>query len=122
MADPETLVGAEAQEDERPWEKPGGVRRDCEPHRSSLLLFLGTVSLVGAFLSCLILPGIIAIALGGGVWAAATYDLKKMRAGIMDPAGEPRTLTARECATGAGLVLVLYAFAFIALVGSLAHH
>src|SRR6266852_4361261 len=24
--------------DERPWEQPGAVRRDCEPHRDKLLL------------------------------------------------------------------------------------
>jgi hypothetical protein len=28
----------------QPWEEPGGVRRDCEPHRRHLLLWLGYAS------------------------------------------------------------------------------
>lgn len=36
--------------DVRPWERPGAVRRDCEPHRAGFLRFLACFGLlVGAF-------------------------------------------------------------------------
>ena len=124
MADPHALTDRELQGDERPWEKPGGVRRDCEAHRGGLLLFLGVVSVVGASLSCLLLPALIALALGVGVSMTAAHDLRKMEAGVMDPSGDRRTALARDWATfGAGLsFMVLVVLALSAALLSLMIH
>jgi hypothetical protein len=35
------MTADDHDDDERPWEEPGAVRRDCEPHRSGLLVGLG---------------------------------------------------------------------------------
>ena len=34
-------------DDDRPWERPGAVRRDCEPHRGEMLLLLWRVRPAG---------------------------------------------------------------------------
>ena len=54
-------------EDPRPWERPGGVRRDCEPHRGRLLHVLGVLSLVCGMLSGCLAPAILALPLGVAV-------------------------------------------------------
>jgi hypothetical protein len=106
MADPDTLAEAELPGDDRPWEKPGGVRRDCQPHRSGMLLFLATVSILCSLFSCLLLPGLIGLPLAISVSISARRDLGKMKAGLMDPGGEPQTLVARYYADlGTGLTL-----------------
>jgi hypothetical protein len=78
-------------------------RRDVEPHRGTLMVVLGVLS----FFLCPPLLGPIA-------WLLATADLKKIRAGLMDPAGESPTHTGRVCgiiATVLGLIgLLLCAF------------
>lgn len=83
----ETLEGA----DDRPWERPrrqGGVRRDCDPHRGTLILVLGILSLV---LSCIGLPlGIAAVIMG-------RRDLKRMDAGEVDPDGRGLTQAGWIC-------------------------
>ena len=59
--------------DDRPWERPGAVRRDREPHRGELLKGPGVVSLVSGILSlCLLLPCLMALPLGVGVWVASS--------------------------------------------------
>src|SRR5262245_40727867 len=75
-----------------PWERPGFVRRDCDPHRGEPLALLGSVSLLFGVMSlCLCLPALIAVPVGAAVWVTARRDLDKMRAGLMDPEGRPRT-------------------------------
>ena len=88
-----TQGGVESQEGEdRPWERPGAVRRDCEPDRGDLLLLLGTLSLAcGALSCCLLVPGFLGLPLGMTVMAMAGRDLRQMEAGRMDPQGEHRT-------------------------------
>jgi hypothetical protein len=100
--------------DERPWDKPGAVRRDGEPHRGPVLLFLGRVSLIAgivSFCTAAVVPvvpvlaciGVGAIALGSAVLLTANRDLARMSKGLMDPAGAAATNRAGLRA-GRGLV------------------
>jgi len=82
--------------DDRPWERPGAVRRDCEPHRGDVLLLLGQLSYVLAFASCF--GGIAAVAalpLAVVVSMLAARDLMEMRQRHMDPAGSESLHAAR---------------------------
>ncbi len=76
-----------------PWEKPGQVRRDCEPHRGEFVLLLGGISLAfGVSALCSGLGGLIALPAGiAAVWLAWS-DLARMDTGVMDPSGEAKTL------------------------------
>jgi hypothetical protein len=71
----------------RPWEMPGAVRRDVEPHRGDLLRLLRTTMMVCAVLSPFVLPGAVSLVFGVVVFRMARHDLSRMRAGAMDPAG-----------------------------------
>jgi hypothetical protein len=124
--------------DPRPWEDPGAVRRDCEPHRGPALRLVGRLGLaLGVasaaltgfwFLGLAYAPhdptvtvlGVAALALAvgawgfaGGVWWACSRDLALMGAGRMDPAGRAQTVAAR---LGAAAVL---AVPLVGLVGGL---
>jgi hypothetical protein len=111
-----------------PWEQPGAVRRDCEPHRSGLLLGLAIPAAIAGVLSffCLplygsgahelsavrgpvgawevvvllfvSLPWLIALPLGVLVWITAERDLVRMRAGLMDSRGLQRAENASHWA------------------------
>lgn len=86
------LCGADLTlEDDRPWERPdmGHARRDAEPHRGGLILGLGIASVASAgiapaFSGC---TGLVALPLGITAWVLGSIDLKRMRAGQMDPQG-----------------------------------
>ncbi|HZT80831.1 MAG TPA: hypothetical protein VFA26_11435 [Gemmataceae bacterium] len=102
-----------AEDSRPPWERPGFVRRDCEPHRAGPLALLATVALIFGILSlCVCLPALIALPMGLGVYAAARRDLALMQAGQMDPDGSARTQTARDMALGgaftAGMASLLW--------------
>ena len=85
-------------EDDRPWEQPGAVRRDCEPHRGALVLTLGIISLVCAPLFiCCGLISIVSLATGLPAWILGHKDLRKMREYSMDPAGSAMTQSGRIC-------------------------
>jgi hypothetical protein len=99
----------------------GRPRRDYEPHRGTLVMVLGILSLV-------VMP----IILGPIAWYMATDDLKKIRAGRMDPEGESQTNTGRVCGMVGtilgivGLVIMFFFFViwlsvFSAVVGSRPH-
>jgi hypothetical protein len=95
----------------RPWERPGAVRRDCQPHRDRLLLALGDASLLlGALSLPLGFPAVAGAGLGAAAWALASRDLKRMQARLMDPDGLSGTALARNRAL-LGLILSLYALA-----------
>jgi hypothetical protein len=89
--------------EDRPWER--GVRRDCEPHRSGLILTLGIVSIVcgalGIALFCCVPLPILFVAAGFGcgipAWVMGHRDLAKMRAGVMDPRGQGTAYGGRVC-------------------------
>jgi hypothetical protein len=88
-----------ADEGDRPWERSGCVRRDCEPHRGPLLEGLGIIGVVFGVLASPILcwpAGLVALPVGVGVWAAARRDLRLIRGGVMDPAGRARVDLARQ--------------------------
>jgi hypothetical protein len=97
--------------DDRPWDRPGAVRRDCEAHRGGLLLALGDASLLLGVLS---LPlgflALMGLGLGTAAWALASRDLRRMRTRVMDPGGLADTVLGRARAR-AGLTLSIYAAA-----------
>jgi predicted Zn finger-like uncharacterized protein len=82
--------GEELGEDDRrpgrPWDQEyrpyRDVRRDSEPHRGSLILTLGIVSIVTAMFL-----GPVGLIVGMIAWIMGQRDLKKMRANVMDPQG-----------------------------------
>jgi hypothetical protein len=111
-----------ADQEERPWETPGEIRRDAAPHRGlplccaaigSFILALG-----GALLSLLMMlhfilvPGFLviygcAIALGTWTWLAARKDLAKIHWNEMVIDGENSTMFARDLAKAALVVCLL---------------
>jgi predicted Zn finger-like uncharacterized protein len=78
------------EEEERPSRRGNDdepIRRRLEPHRGTLILVFGILSLVLGFLICaLFFPGF-----GIPAWIMGNGDLRKMRAGQMDPEGESMT-------------------------------
>ena len=105
-----------APRDVRPWELPGNVRRDCEPHRAPLLAVLGGVALVCGFLAFLFaVPAVIALPLGLAVRRMGEHDLHAMRWGRMNPAGRAGTIRAQVWATGA-VALSLFCWVPVAVV------
>ncbi len=97
----------------RPWEQPGGVRRDCEPHRANWLLVLAAVALaLGLSTFCLVVTGFIAMPVAAAVGRLAARDLDEMQAGRMDPQGRRMTSLARHMGFSAevlvGLATVLW--------------
>jgi hypothetical protein len=83
---------------------PPGPAGNLEPHRDSTVLIFGILS----FVICLVF-GILA-------WVLGSNDLKKMDAGIMDPAGRSNTKTGRILgmistiisAAGIGIFLIIF--------------
>jgi len=96
------------------------MRRDCEPHRGSLLAGMGNATLLtGGLTLCVAgLPLLVALPLGITTWVMASNDLAKMRTGEMEPEGKPQTEGARTSAI-TGLVLSVF---FAAGWGLLALH
>jgi hypothetical protein len=94
--------------DIRPWELPGNIRRDCDPHRALLLSLLAVVSFSCGFFSVfLVVPALIAVPLGLAVRRMSEHDLHEMRWGRMDPEGRARTLLAQVWA-GGGILFSLF--------------
>lgn len=77
---------------DRPWEQPGVLRRDCEPHRGRLLLVLSGVSIpIGLLSLLLVLPAFLGLIIGVAALVLARHDLVEMRAGVRDSSGEAET-------------------------------
>jgi hypothetical protein len=117
---PALRAGEPGATDGRPWERPGAVRRDCEPDRGAWLLALADAGLlVGALGLALGVLAPLGLALGVTALALASHDLGRMRAGLMDPGGREAAARARTRAV-AGAALSLYAVAlwgwFLALM------
>jgi hypothetical protein len=91
-----------------PWEEPGAVRRDCEPHRGPFLYHLASIGFVAAALS-LICPlfAVISVPFLLVLRALAGRDLRLMDAGRMDPGGWKLTEGVRKAATRYLLIPVL---------------
>jgi len=96
------------------------VRRDTAPHRGSLIVSLGNVSMiVGGLTLCTFGFGAcFSIPVGILTWMMANRDLEHMRDGRMDPRGKTQTETGRTGAI-AGILLgfifaAFYAFVYLA--------
>ena len=72
-------------------------RRDCEPDRGGTVLTLGIISLVCAALFCFAVPIPLGLILGVIAWLMGSADLRKMRAGDMNPAGHSSTQAGFIC-------------------------
>jgi hypothetical protein len=95
-------------EDDRPWEQPGAVRRDIEPHRGELIRVLGDASLLlGALSLCLGFLAPLGLGLGLAAWVLSSYDLRRMRARLLDTDGLAATAYGRR-RSRAGVALSLY--------------
>ena len=119
----------DATGDPRPWDEPGTVRRDAEPHRGLMVLVLGIACMVVG--GCCASAGLIAygapgrpalalviasavtgassLSLGTLASALAGRDLRLMRAGVVEPGSVGTDLLrgGRRCAwLGMGLTLV----------------
>jgi hypothetical protein len=107
----------DVEEEERPWERFGVMRRDCEPHRGHLVDYLGGASLVlGAFTLCIGLPGFVGLPLGLAAYVMAYRDLARMRAGLMDRRGEKRTRRGGDNGLIGALLSLLFLAAWAVLV------
>jgi hypothetical protein len=83
-----------------PWDEPGQVRRDAEPHRGHLLWTLGTASVtLGVLSAFLVVPGLVGLPLGVVAMVTARQDLEQMDAGRMDPGGIALTDRAEDLAS-----------------------
>lgn len=86
----------------------GGAQQYLQAHRGGLVLALGIISFV---CNCLLIPGILA-------WAFGSTDLKKIKAGTMDPSGEALTrvgMILGIVSTGLAALGFLFYFAMAAL-------
>jgi hypothetical protein len=111
MARPEQDVAQEQDGVERPWELPGAVRRDVEPHRGRLLRVLGAAALVCGILALVLaVPGLIGLPVAVAVLVLSGRDLGRMRRGLLDPAGRAETEKARDFALWGLLLSVIWLF------------
>jgi hypothetical protein len=105
------------EREDRPWERPGAVRRDCEPHRAELLRALSVTALVCAgFAGCLAVPAVVGLALGVTVWLLGRRDRALMSAGLMDPAGGRPTHDAQDMAVVAAALCLVAAVSWAVAV------
>jgi predicted Zn finger-like uncharacterized protein len=96
------------EENEFDLEHRFGVRRDCEPHRGTLILVLGVVSIV---------IHILGVPLGLPAWIMGSRDLKKMDRGDMDPAGRGTTQAGYICGIIGTLLGALTLLGCVAYIG-----
>jgi hypothetical protein len=117
--------------EDKPWERPGSFRLDCEPHRGVLLVRLAWAGLscaLGTILATLIMcvipfphglfGGFVSLPLTIGVVLTAKYDLRQMNRGERDPSGRELTEQAHALAgLGTLLVFMLYLFECLLYAG-----
>ena len=111
--------------DDRPWERPGALRRDSEPHRGNLIqvlgiagLVTGTIALPSCFCYCIAAPfAVAAIALGTSALVMGNKDLRKMDEGLLDPRGRQQTRLGKNLAIAATIEGALALLLILALVG-----
>ncbi len=85
---PEPVKPDRQEEDPAHWEMGAGRRRDLEPHRGTLILVLGILSIC---LPCF------SLVLGPIAWYMGASDLRAIRQGRMDPSGEGTTKAGYIC-------------------------
>jgi hypothetical protein len=110
-----------AAEEERPWEagryrRP--VRRDCEPHRGTLILVFGVLSLVlmGCGAMTMGLAALVGLVFGIIAWIMGKKDLEKMRTGTMDPEGQGLTQAGWICGIIGTILDSLVVFGCVAYI------
>jgi hypothetical protein len=101
------MAPSDTDDEPRPWEQPGALRRDCEPHRGPVLRFLGRTGFILAGLGLLLdvpvallgrwgpqemfvaatAANLLGLGLSGAAWGRASRDLVRMGKGLMDPSG-----------------------------------
>jgi hypothetical protein len=96
--DEEDAYDDEPGDDDRPRRRRR--RRYLQPHRGTLILVLGILSLVACGL------------LGPFAWVMGNNDLTEMRAGRMDPEGEGMTNAGRICGIISTILMVVFACCF----------
>lgn len=101
--------------DERPWERPyrPTIRRDSEPHRGTMVLVFGILSIVLGttwFLSLVSLP------MGIAAWVMGGRDLRKMRMNQMDPSGEGMTQAGWICGIIGTVISSLFGLCCVAYI------
>jgi hypothetical protein len=115
------MIPDKTDKEERPWERPGRVRRDAEPHRGLFLCFTGMVSLFCALGSVSLgllwiwkktflfgIPFMLicgaGIALAFWTWSVARHDLARIKRHEVMADGQAPTQIARDVATAALVV------------------
>jgi len=118
-----TFCGEELDDEDkgdRPWDQGyrpyRDVRRDSEPHRGTLILTLGIISIVLSSLSVCSygLLGVIGLIMGICAWVMGQRDLRRMRTNAMDPQGQGSTQAGWICAI---IGTVFGGFGFLFLIG-----
>jgi hypothetical protein len=105
-------------DDDRPWEEPGCVRRDCEPHRGPFLRSMASFGTPLLYLSVFIpFLALLVIPVNITTWILARRDLARMRAGLMDPEGEVDTRWAGAVSLWQALVGVFLLVIWGLLIG-----
>jgi predicted Zn finger-like uncharacterized protein len=88
----------EAEEDDDDYPRRRPMRRDWEPHRGGMILTFGIISAASIMLAmCYGLTTPFGIGFGIAAWVMGSRDLKKIRAGSMDPDGEGSTQAGWIC-------------------------
>jgi hypothetical protein len=88
---PVPLPGETDERRTRSREGAGEPRRDAEPHRGSLVVTLGIISLI------LMLVPFIGVPCGIGAWRLGQTDLQQMEEGLMDAEGMGLTQAGMMC-------------------------
>jgi hypothetical protein len=79
---------SQTDEEDQPWEQPGGFRRDGEPHRALFLVWLSTgACFLGYGGVCFPPFGVVGLVLGIAVLAMVRRDEALVARGQMDPGG-----------------------------------
>jgi hypothetical protein len=84
-----------AEEDDRPWERPGAVRRDPEPGRGVALRSQARCGLALALpLACLPCSGVVTIPLAVLLLAASWREVARIDAGQVEPTDRDAAIAA----------------------------
>src|SRR5262249_59418750 len=83
-------------EADEPWAADPFQRRDAEPHRGNWLRGWSIVAIILNVMGvCFLIPWVFGVPLALLLWWTTGHDLRKIRAGEMDPRGEEQTAAAR---------------------------
>jgi hypothetical protein len=107
------------EEDDRPWDRRSNRlgRRDAEPHRGTLILTLGILSII---CSVMWFCSPIGLVLGLTAWIMGQGDMKKLRARLMNPEGEGLTQAGWVCGIIGTILGSLCSLGLLAYIGFIA--